>query len=228
MVHGFGATSRHWDGVVALADEERYSPAPIELRDVAAFGLGGALDQIAAVAAERFVLCGYSMGGRVALHAALAMPERISRLVLVSTSGGIEDAATRAKRRADDEELAASIERDGGSIEDFITRWRALPLFADDPEWVSDLVAQDARRLQAPELAAMLRGLGAGVLEPVWARLGTIKLPVVVIAGARDTAYCRHAERLVELLPDARLRVIKGAGHRVALEAPHAVVDAFG
>ena len=56
-------------------------------------------------------LCGYSMGGRLALHVALAAPERIGRLVLVSATAGIEDEADRARRRAADERLAAEIER---------------------------------------------------------------------------------------------------------------------
>jgi pimeloyl-ACP methyl ester carboxylesterase len=114
LLHGFAGTGRHWDSVVALADPERYSPLAVELTDASPLSLAGALDLIAAAAPERFVLCGYSMGGRVALHVAARMPDRVSRLVLVSTSAGIDDDAARHARALSDEALAREIEQ--GSI----------------------------------------------------------------------------------------------------------------
>ena len=53
-----------------------------------------------ALGGERFALAGYSMGGRIALHAALALGDRVDRLVLVGASPGIADPAERAARRA--------------------------------------------------------------------------------------------------------------------------------
>jgi 2-succinyl-6-hydroxy-2,4-cyclohexadiene-1-carboxylate synthase len=222
MLHGFGGTARHWDRVAALLDRERYSPLALELADARPMSLAGAVALVAAVHAERFILCGYSMGGRVALHVAAAMPERVSRLVLVSTSAGIEDKAARLARASADEVLAREIER--GSIEDFVAMWRATPLFAGDPEWVQDAVAEDERRLSPEQVAATLRVYGAGRVSPLWGDLGGIEMPVVVLAGERDEAYCEVAERLVQGLPHAALRVVPGAGHRLALEAPEAVV----
>jgi 2-succinyl-6-hydroxy-2,4-cyclohexadiene-1-carboxylate synthase len=196
MLHGFGGTARHWDRVAALLDRERYSPLALELADARPMSLAGAVALVAAVHAERFILCGYSMGGRVALHVAAAMPERVSRLVLVSTSAGIEDKAARLARASADEVLAREIER--GSIEDFVAMWRATPLFAGDPEWVQDAVAEDERRLSPEQVAATLRVYGAGRVSPLWGDLGGIEMPVVVLAGERDEAYCEVAERLVQ------------------------------
>jgi 2-succinyl-6-hydroxy-2,4-cyclohexadiene-1-carboxylate synthase len=226
MLHGFGGTARHWDRVAALLDRERYSPLALELADARPLSLAGALDLVAGVHAERFILCGYSMGGRIALHVAAAMPERVSRLVLVSTSAGIEDDAERAARRRADEALADELE--GGTIDDFVERWRATPLVADDPAWVQEAVATDTRRLTAKQIAAMLRVFSAGTLEPLWGSLDRVPPPVAVLAGERDHAYCEIGQRLAATVRDGRFEVVAGAGHRLALEAPAAVVAALG
>jgi 2-succinyl-6-hydroxy-2,4-cyclohexadiene-1-carboxylate synthase len=225
MLHGFGGTARHWDRLAVLLDRERYSPLALELADARPLSLAGALDMVGAVGAARFTLCGYSMGGRIALHAVATMPERVSRLVLISTSAGIEDEEVRLARASSDEALARKIEL--GSIEDFVLMWRATPLFASDPEWVQDAVAEDERRLSPEQVAATLRAYGAGRLPPLWRDLSGIETPVVVLAGERDTAYCELGARLAQALPRAELRIVRGAGHRVALEAPEAVLAAL-
>lgn len=77
-----------------------------------------------------FALAGYSQGGRLALHLALAHPELVTRLVLVSATAGIEDAAERARRGAADAALAAWMEADGRRMSEVADRWGAQPLFA--------------------------------------------------------------------------------------------------
>src|SRR5690606_15918697 len=62
---------------------------------------------------ERVDLLGYSMGGRVALHLALHVPERLGALVLESASPGLASAQERAARVAHDEGLAAFLEAVG-------------------------------------------------------------------------------------------------------------------
>src|SRR5207302_9020300 len=67
------------------------------------------------------ILGGYSMGARIALGLALRRPDKVARLVLASGTAGIEDEAERARRRADDEELARFIE--AHEIAAFVDRW---------------------------------------------------------------------------------------------------------
>ena len=142
LLHGFSGTDRAWDGVVARLDQERYLPRALDLP-----GHGDAVDSerpitfascvehVLTCSPERFVLGGCSLGGTgIALHIALAAPERVGRLVLVSTTAGIEDPAERAQRRLADNRLAEELE--SISLEDFIERWRTQPLFADEPREV--------------------------------------------------------------------------------------------
>jgi 2-succinyl-6-hydroxy-2,4-cyclohexadiene-1-carboxylate synthase len=218
LLHGFAGTARHWDrlGAEALAiDLARADPLTPD----------GVTALVAERAPARFTLAGYSMGGRLALHVALALPERVRRLVLVSASAGIEDPGERARRREADEKLAASIEREG--VDSFVRYWRSVPLFADDPPWVADAVEEDERRNDAATLAATLRAFGPGAMTPMWDRLGELAMPVAVLAGERDERYVAQARRLAAALPDAVLTIVPGAGHRLAIEAPRAVTAAL-
>ena len=130
------------------------------------------LDRLEALAPERFTLAGYSMGGRLALALALRIPQRVRRLVLVSASPGLADDGERAARRAADEALADRIEAIG--VEAFAREWAAQPLFAGQPPEVAAAAHADRLRRSAAEHAAQLRGLGTGVMPPLWERLGEL------------------------------------------------------
>jgi 2-succinyl-6-hydroxy-2,4-cyclohexadiene-1-carboxylate synthase len=232
MLHGFGGTHRAWDGVAAALDRERYLPLAIDLPGHGAAAdaerpitFAGCVAHVLAHAPERFVLCGYSLGGRIALHVALAAPERVSRLVLVSCSPGIEDADERAQRRAADEARAHELEEI--PFDDFIKRWRTQPLFADDPPEVGRLAREDQRRSRPDALAAVMRGLGTGEMEPLWERLGELSMPTTVIVGDRDIKFVDLGRRMVRVLPTATLVMLPG-GHGLPLENPEALALAFG
>ena len=230
LLHGFGGTHRAWDGVVELLPRERYRPLALdlpghgELADATRpITFAGCVEHVLAHAPERFALCGYSQGGRVALHVALAAPERVRRLVLVATTAGIEDDAERAQRRRADGKLADDLERD--PYEDFIERWRTQPLFAEDPPEVGALAREDQRRNRPDALAAVLRGIGSGEMQPLWSRLPELKMPVTIVVGDRDAKFQALGQRMAELLHDARLLVVPG-GHGLPLENPEAVARA--
>jgi 2-succinyl-6-hydroxy-2,4-cyclohexadiene-1-carboxylate synthase len=163
---------------------------------------------------------GYSMGGRIVLHRALAEPERWPALVLVGVSAGVEDPVGR---RAADEELAAWIERT--PIEEVVARWESQPVFATQSEQLVD--AQRGGRLshEPRELARLLRAYGQGVMPPVWDRLPELELPVLLLAGAADAKYVAAGERMTSLLPNASFAAIAEAGHAAHLEQPDAVAE---
>jgi 2-succinyl-6-hydroxy-2,4-cyclohexadiene-1-carboxylate synthase len=232
LLHGFGGTRRAWDGVAALLDPERYLPLALDLpghgeaADAARpISFAGCVQHVLARSPERFVLCGYSQGGRVALHVALAAPARVRRLVLVATTAGIENDAERAQRRRSDRRLADDLERD--PYEEFIERWRTQPLFADDSPEVGALARADQRRNRPDALAAVLRGIGSGEMPPLWNRLAELAMPVTILVGERDAKFQALGERMAGLLADAELLVVPG-GHGLPLENAPAVAEAIG
>jgi 2-succinyl-6-hydroxy-2,4-cyclohexadiene-1-carboxylate synthase len=174
-----------------------------------------------------FTLAGYSQGGRLALHVALAHPALVTRLVLVSATAGIDDAAERAQRREADAKLAAWMECDGRLMAEVADRWGAQALFATQTPDVAAAARADRLLNEPLHLAAALRGIGTGVMPALWQRLGELVMPVVVLAGERDATYVALGERLVAALPDATLVIVPGAGHALALEAPAAVASAI-
>ena len=173
----------------------------------------------------RFALAGYSMGGRLALQVALAAPHRIRHLVLISTTAGIRDPDRRAQRRADDEALAADLERDG--IEAFAERWEQLPLWRTQSEEVR-AVAREQRLAQDPAgLAACLRGFGTGTMPHAWDRLKTLNMKVTIVVGSEDERYREIARTMHGQMSWAKVMVVAGVGHSVPLEAPGALARAI-
>jgi 2-succinyl-6-hydroxy-2,4-cyclohexadiene-1-carboxylate synthase len=230
MLHGFAGTRHAFDGVIA-ALPERYTALAL---DLPGHGVRGAardaityercVEIVLDSAPERFALCGYSLGARIALLSALAAPQRVSRLVLVSATAGIEDAQAREQRLRADERLAAEIEV--APLQRFVERWRGQPLFADEPARVRELAAADHRRNTTAGLAAALRGIGQAAMTPLWDRLHELEMPLVVLAGDRDPKYEALGRRIVAATPQGNLRIVSG-GHGLLLENPEAIAEAI-
>jgi 2-succinyl-6-hydroxy-2,4-cyclohexadiene-1-carboxylate synthase len=225
-LHGFTHTGASWDPVVAALGE-RYRALTPDIRghgaaaELEPVGLASVLRDLASLAPERFTLVGYSMGGRIALHFALAAGARVERLVLIGASPGLADPSERAARRAADERLAVEIERLG--IEAFAERWAQTPVLAGQPPEVLAAVHADRLRNRPAGLARALRGLGTGALSSLWDRLGAVGMPVALVVGERDEKFRAIAAQMASALPDARVTVVPEAGHAVHLEAPGAV-----
>jgi 2-succinyl-6-hydroxy-2,4-cyclohexadiene-1-carboxylate synthase len=224
LLHGFAGTGRSWDAVREQLDPARYRALAPDLRGhgrsarLRPVSFAGCVRDVLACAPPRFTLVGYSMGGRVGLHVALAAPERVSRLVLVATTAGIEHPGERAERSRADAALARRAE--GMSADEFAREWQAQPIFTGTGPDAAAAWSADLRRTAPRDLAYALRGIGTGAMEPLWGRLGELTMPCEVVVGERDAKYAALGERLADALPDARLHVIAGAGHGLPREAP--------
>ncbi|HWD96266.1 MAG TPA: alpha/beta fold hydrolase [Acidimicrobiales bacterium] len=190
-------------------------------------GIPASLDETAdlladALPLEPFVLAGYSLGGRVALHVALRHPERLARLVLLSATAGIADEEERRQRRLRDEALATRIETVGTDL--FLDEWLAQPMFAALP---ADPHERAARSTDARGLALSLRRAGTGTQEWLGSRLGELRMPTTIVAGANDTKFVTEAERLGQYVPHASVRFVADAGHAAHLERPEACAMAL-
>lgn len=219
VVHGFTQTAASWSPVLSrLPLRTEVVAVDVPGHGTAAdvdVDLWGAADHIVATGGPGTYV-GYSLGARIALHAALAHPDVVHALVLVSGTAGIDDPAERAARRAADEALAARIERDG--VDAFLEHWLALPIFATLPRGAAGVEAR--RTNTASGLASSLRRAGTGTQDPLWDRLGELTMPVLVVAGRLDPKFVALAERLHAAIPRSDLALVDGAGHTVPLERP--------
>ena len=115
------------------------------------------------------VLGGYSMGARLALGLALRHPQLVARLVLASGTAGIENDAARARRRAEDEELARFIEERG--VPAFVERWEKNPILASLQPFHMQQLRLERLQHEPGGLASALRHLGPGAQPSYWSAL---------------------------------------------------------
>lgn len=236
LVHGFTGCAAAWPPLLRSVLERAYRVIAVELpghgaaaprTDPSEWALERVVDDLCAVldacGVQRALWAGYSMGGRLALGAALLRPERVAALVLESASPGLRGETERAERRAADEALAERLEREG--LEAFVAHWLAQPLFASQRALGPErLEAERRRRLgcHAASLAACLRGLGSGAQPPLWDLLEKLNAPALLLAGELDAKFCAIARSMAEQMPGARVRELAGCGHAAHLEDPDA------
>jgi 2-succinyl-6-hydroxy-2,4-cyclohexadiene-1-carboxylate synthase len=233
LLHGFTQSGRSWREVISHMPEgwkwivpDLRGHGETVTKPGAPCSMDACTDDLVALWEEldvgRTHLVGYSMGGRLALHLAARRPERLLSLLTVGAHAGLDEAA-RAGRREGDEALAVRIETEG--IESFVDYWGSLPLFAGLQRRGEGYVAQvRAERLQnhVAGLACSLRGMGAGVMQPLWDQLGRVNVPCTFVAGQLDHGYVTSARRLAAGVAHGQVEVVPRAGHAVHQERPDA------
>jgi len=216
LLHGAGGSRLEWP-----ADLRQMPNAAVYVLDLPGHGRSDppgrdTIEEYASVVLDFFekvglrdvVLLGWSMGGAIAQVIGLKGPPAVSALVLVSTG---------ARLRV----MNAILE---GIIDDF----QATGELIVDSIWSEDapsaLVEAGRRRLQEANPSVVHGDYVACNRFDVMGRLGEIALPTLVINGTADRMTpLKYARYLAEEIPDARLLVVEGAGHMVALEQPEAV-----
>lgn len=233
FVHGFAQSPASWDAVIRPAEADGTSSrtctltlpghahAPMEVGD-----WDGAAHWLAQRLPERVHLIGYSMGGRLALAAALEAPEKIAALTVLGAHPGIADPHDRAARADADDELAAHIALRGTAW--FCKHWEERPIFATQKRLSEEIRGRQRRirrRHRAADLAAALRALGPGRMPDLRPRLAELGAPVTLVAGELDPRYRRIAGDMAPLFADARVGMAPDCGHNPVLEAPAWVRD---
>ena len=159
-------------------------------------------------------LLGYSMGGRLALHALLEKGHPWQAAVIVSAHPGLETQAERKTRRAEDAAWATRALT--GSWQEFLHAWNAQPVLGGpmrEPQASGSLV------MRRREIARSFVDWSLGAQQALWARLHEITIPVLWVAGENDPKFRTLAERAVTLIPNSRLAIAPGSSHRVPWEA---------
>ncbi len=209
-----------------ICDARMYAPQTAAFAGslaVDSYGLADSLSQMAQIAlaatdAEQLDVFGHSMGGRIALEMVRLAPHRIRRLALVSTGihpVGPNEPASRAALQA-------------------IGHQQGFPALVD--HWLPPMVAEANRA--RPDIYQPMRDmclskgqamfdaqiralLGRPAIESL---LPTITCPTLVMTGDLDTwAPPKQHAAMAQLLPDAELVIVPGAGHMIQREAPEAV-----
>jgi len=207
-LHGFTGQGGGWPGAVA-PHLPGHAGRPIP----DGYTLWQAADDLATELPPRFDLVGYSMGGRLALHLALAHPRRVNRLVLIGAAPGVPD---REARIADDDAWAHLLETEG--LDAFYQAWEARPLFATRRG-----LARPRPPHVAADLARALRAFSPGRQDDLRPRLGELEAPTLWLAGEADAKFAQIAHECAPACRRGQAVTVPGAGHDVPLERPEAL-----
>jgi pimeloyl-ACP methyl ester carboxylesterase len=173
-------------------------------------------------APARFSVCGFSMGGRVAMTIMDLAPERVERLMLLDTGVGPVVAGEAEKRQV---LIDLAFEKGVSALR---TSWLPPMLHPDrqnDPAFTEPLGAMIERA--SPEIFqkqqhALLGRQDATPLLPM------IRCPTYVVVGRQDVwSNVPQHEAFAKLIPGAKLIVIEDSGHFVPVEQPEALTRAL-
>jgi pimeloyl-ACP methyl ester carboxylesterase len=162
-----------------------------------------------AAGVEKAALVGTSQGGRIAIQAALARPERVSALVLVGSGLAGHpinvDVTPEQETRWDDAEARGDL----------------AELAAIDMEIWAPLGADEELRAMFVENVEASNADDPGRGDASAGRLGEIGVPTLVVTGSRDVPGINElGELLAQEIPSARSAVIEEADHMVQWRAP--------
>jgi 2-succinyl-6-hydroxy-2,4-cyclohexadiene-1-carboxylate synthase len=171
----------------------------------------------------RVRLCGYSMGGRLALGVLGKIPETIEEAFFIGAHPGLTSDEDRRAREASDAVWVGVLENEG--IEAFAEKWQAQALFASQSRLPREtLAAQHAIRLRhdARSLGLAMTSLGLGRMPSYWDVVARGAVPMTLVVGGEDAKFKALARRLEAACTSGRARVVEvdGAGHNVVLERP--------
>jgi 3-oxoadipate enol-lactonase len=230
LVHEAIADSRMWDPqwetfprshLTVRFDQRGYGHSPIgpgvfsHARDL--------VDLLDEVGLERTSLVGGSLGGRVALEAAVAQPDRIEKLVLMNP--GLPGHAWSEETQAGWAEEEAALDRGDldAAVEVNLRMWvdgphrSASDVDADMRARVGDMQRR-AFELQMPVGEEAREEL---LVPDLIDRLGEVRMPTLVLTGDEDRDDIQSiANLLVKEIPDARRTSIPRAAHIPSLERP--------
>jgi 3-oxoadipate enol-lactonase len=171
---------------------------------------------------DRCVFVGISMGAMIALHAALAAPQRFAGLVLADSAAGFDAAGRQAWN-----ERIAGVQADGVApiVETMMGRWFSDEFRQREPA----VVAAIAERLRTTPVDGYVAACAAIREHDVRHRLAEIDCPTLVICGEQDPSTpLPLSQAMAAGIPGARLAVIPDALHLSNLERPQAFNQALG
>lgn len=163
------------------------------------------------------ILIGYSLGGRIALHALTAYPEHFTKAVIISAHTGLSSEEERKTRIKNDAAWAARFAAE--SWDSVMADWNAQPVFGGSEK------TRHEKNYDRRHLSHALTSWSLGTQKDLLPSLSGITTEILWITGAHDKKFTAIGDTACEALPNSRHWVCPHAGHRVPLENPDAFLS---
>ncbi|MEJ5020931.1 alpha/beta hydrolase [Ochrobactrum vermis] len=173
-------------------------------------------------APRRFALCGFSLGGYVALEIMRQAPDRVTRLALLDTAAGPELQEQTVRRRR---LLELAIEEGMDRVCDLM-----IPYLVGGTSWNDPELAATVRRMFSETGAAAFSRQLQVIMSRPDSRpdLRHIHCPTMILVGRDDLLTpVAAAEEMAAEIPHASFIVLSDCGHLTTLERPAAVSAAL-
>ena len=231
LLHGWGMHGGVWSDVV----RELAVDFQVHCVDLPGNGASAALPQtnldtlvqaLSARFGQPLAVCGWSLGGQVALRWAAREPEKVRRLILVASTPCFAEREDWLCGMAGEvlEKFGAELEQNHAAT---LRRFIALQLRGSENE--RELLMSLRERLFSrgePDMAALRGGLQILRDADQRAELQSIRQPTLVIAGERDKLTLPQASHyMAQVIPGARMVEVKGAAHAPFLSHPEIFVE---
>ena len=164
---------------------------------------------------DAHILMGYSLGGRLALHALIDQPQRWLAAIIISAHPGLADPQERAKRWQQDQKWAKRFESE--NWKNLMEAWNTQEVFAGD----SFKFERQKTDYQRHNLVKILLQGSLGKQADLRQQIAALPIPLLWITGSQDERYCRMAQSLTFAHPHSCWKQIAQAGHRVPWSQPH-------
>jgi 2-succinyl-6-hydroxy-2,4-cyclohexadiene-1-carboxylate synthase len=209
LLHGAVGDASDWDSLLSGLDVP--GSAAVDLYDGEFLDYDDFAAQLCSRAQPGDVLIGYSMGGRLALHALVHPQAAWSRAVIISADPG----SGTDPERVDRDQAWANLARE--DWEEFCQRWAAQPVFGgSEMPWTRDF---SERRREA--VARGLEVWSVGRQRDLRAEIERCGFPILWIVGENDEKFVR----LAASVPGVEMVIVGGAAHRAPWEKPEATAE---
>ena len=159
------------------------------------------------------VLLGYSLGGRLALHALLDDQQLWQRAVIVSAHTGLTDGDEKLQRLGRDAEWAAKALT--SDWKQFLAEWNSQSVLAGEP-----LPGRSQLEVRRQAVARSFMDWSLGQQDDLLPKMSQITCPIDWVVGGRDEKFSNLGEMVTREVPSIDLYEISGAGHRVPWDCP--------
>ena len=159
------------------------------------------------------ILIGYSMGGRIALHALVSDSSKWEKAIIISAHTGLTNEVSKSERRISDAEWATRALQ---------MHWDSFTKLWNDQSILPNCTVPNRQILKPwrKQIARSFIDWSTGSQKNLLPMLEQVNTPILWLTGEQDTKFSQVAKTACEILPNARHQAIKHCGHRVPWEQP--------